>query len=192
MSPDEVFQVLTDDTIGYSRFEPYLSQLLVGSLQLLDLLLQRLNLPLLVKVHQTPMIDLMLNNLSLSFKYRTGVLMIRDLWRTPIVKIAIDWIRYKVKRVGLGVVTLVVERSQGLDPWTDGSEGLFQLMTWSQNPRTVGVRTFQMKGVGEPLRTPSTMTRRGRGTIDRGRKNPPRRRSRTIERRHGSLFKRHF
>ena len=92
MSPNEVFQVLMDNSIANPRFDPNLGQLLVGSLQLFDLLPQCLNLPLLKQIHQTPMINLVLNNLSLSLKNRTSILMIRDLWRTPIIEFTTDWI----------------------------------------------------------------------------------------------------
>ena len=97
------------------------------------------------------MIDLMLDYLSLSLKHGRGVLMIWNLGRAPIIKIATNRIRYKVEGVTLGVVTLVMESSQGLDPWTNGSKGLIQTMAQSQDPRTVRMRTLQMKGVGEPL-----------------------------------------
>ena len=93
------------------------------------------------------MIDLMLDHLSLSLKNRRGILMIWDLRRTPVIKVATDQIRYEVERVTLSVVTLIMKRSQGLDPWTDGSKGLIQAVPGSQNPRTVGMRTLQMEGV---------------------------------------------
>ena len=68
MSSDEVFQVLMNDAIRNPHLKTHLGQLLIGGLQLLDLLPQHLNLSLLKQIHQTPMIDLVLNNLSLSLK----------------------------------------------------------------------------------------------------------------------------
>ena len=104
------------------------------------------------------MINLMLNNLGLSLKDGAGILMIGNLWRAPIIEIVTDWIGNEIERVAFGVATLVMKSSQGLDPWIDRSESLLHPMTRSQNPWTIGVRTVEMEGVCEPLRTPSTMT----------------------------------
>ena len=113
MSPNEVFQVLMDNSIANPRFDPNLGQLLVGSLQLFNLFLQRLNLPLLIQIHQTPMINLMLNNLGLSLKDGAGILMIGNFWRAPIIEIVTDWIGNEIERVAFGVATLVMKSSQG-------------------------------------------------------------------------------
>ena len=48
--------------------------------------------------------------------------MIRDLRRAPVIKVAADRIGYEVEGITLGVVTLVMKGSQGLDPWTDESK----------------------------------------------------------------------
>ena len=77
------------------------------------------------------MIDLVLNNLGLSLKDRTSILMIRDLWRIPVIEVAANGIRNKVERVAFSVMTLVMESSQGLNPWIDRSEGLLHSMARS-------------------------------------------------------------
>ena len=128
MSTNEMFEVLSDNSIGCSPLDPNMSQLHIDSLQLLNLLPQCLNLPLLIQIHQTPMIDFMLNNLSLSLKDRAGILMIRNLGRANLAKVTTDWIRDKVEGIALSMMSLVMEHSQGLDPWTDRSKGLIQTM----------------------------------------------------------------
>ena len=117
--------------------------------------------------------------------------MIGNLWRAPIIKIAADRERYEIEGVAFGVATLVMESSQGLDPWIDGSKSLLYPMTRSQNPWTVWVRAVQMEGVREPPRTPSMTPKGGRGTIDWREENSPRRRSWTVGGRHRSLLRRH-
>ena len=114
------------------------------------------------------MIDLVLNDLSLSLEDGWSVLMIGDLRRTPIVKVATNGIRYEVKGATLGMVTLIMKCSQRLDPWADRSEGLIETVTWSQNPRTIWVRTLQVEGVREPLRIPRVTTEGRGGAIDGG------------------------
>ena len=93
------------------------------------------------------MIDLVLNDLNLSLEDGAGILMVRDIWWANLIQVTTNQIRNKVEGVTLGVVTLAVECSKGLDPWTDGSKGLVQTMPRSQNPRTVGMGTLQMEGV---------------------------------------------
>ena len=137
------------------------------------------------------MINLVLNDLGLSLKNRTGVLMIWNLWRTPVIEIATDWIRYEVKGVAFSVATLIVERSQGLDPWIDRSKGLLHLVTRSQNPWTVGVRAVEMEGVGKSLRPPSPMTRGRERVIDGRKEYSSRRRGGVIDRRRSNFLGRH-
>ena len=124
------------------RFDPNPSQLLVGNLQLLNLLPQHLNLSFLIKIHQTPMIGLMLNNLNLSLENGAGICVIRNLWRASLSKVPTNGIRYKVEGVTLGMVTFIMESSLRLDPGADRSKSLMHTMTWSQNPSTTRMRTL--------------------------------------------------
>ena len=138
------------------------------------------------------MIDFVLNDLRLSLKNERGILMIRDLGRTPVVEITADRIRYKVERVALGVVTLVMKHSQGVDPWTNRSKGLIQTMTRSQDPRAIWVRALQVKGVRKPLGPPSTETRRRGWTVNRRKMTVPHWGGRIIGGKNKQVLRRHF